>query len=72
MLSRTINDRVADDKIILEACNTLYEIGVYAVNEESASTAETAFNNALKGLNDTVYNVVGARGYADMILDLFK
>jgi hypothetical protein len=44
----------------------LVEIGVYEPEAEP-SDAEKALNIALKGLNDVVYLIFGAKGFVDII-----
>ncbi|MCR5522222.1 MAG: hypothetical protein K6F64_01105 [Clostridia bacterium] len=61
-----INNREEDDKIIGpegEYYDMLVTLGVYEAPEESR---ESLGNKVLKGLNDRVYSIFGAKGFADI------
>ncbi len=66
MLDRTINDREADDKIIEDANQALITIGVFDAPSEP-EWHEELLNKAFKSLNDTVYDIFGAKGFRDLI-----
>lgn len=72
MMKCTINNRESDDAVIQDTYDVLCEIGVYEQTEESSSWLDDTFDKVLENMNDTVYNTVGAQGYADLILNLFK
>lgn len=67
MMDETHNNRAEDDKVIEAFRQMLITVGVYGPDSEP-SGSDVALNNALKGLNDTVYKIFGAKGF----LDLFK
>lgn len=65
MMNSTQNNRESDDKIISNYYNMMVDFGIYAASDDSGSNAGTKI---LKGLNDTVYKIFGAKGF----LDFFK
>ena len=66
MLAETHNDREADDAVIENAYQTLVKIGLEAAPEEKEPSGfEKFFTNALKKLNDRVYDTFGAAGFLD-------
>lgn len=71
MTKRTVNDFDKDNEIIDNVHNMLVEIGVYEPDAEP-SDAEKVLNVGLKGLNDVVYLVFGAKGFFDFELPKMK
>ncbi len=71
MTKRTVNDFDKDNEIIDNVHNMLVEIGVYEPDAEP-SDAEKLLNVGLKGLNDVVYLVFGAKGFFDFELPKIK
>jgi pimeloyl-ACP methyl ester carboxylesterase len=64
MTMNTVNN-VENDEAVMDKVNAmLVEIGVYEAEAEP-SFFDNALNVALKGLNDVVYLVFGAKGFAD-------
>ena len=64
MENSVINHREADDKIIEAYRQMLIAFGVYGPDKDDSESDFTT--KALKGLNDTVYNIFGAKGFADI------
>ncbi len=65
MMDRVVNDREDDDRIMDEYRDMLITLGVYPPDEEGKESFGTKL---LKGLNDRVYDSVGAKGYIDALL----
>lgn len=63
MENSVINHREADDKLIQDYRQMLISFGVYGPDEEESDDFMT---KALKGLNDKVYEIFGAKGFADI------
>ncbi len=63
MENSVINNREADDKIIEDYRQMLIAFGVYGPDSEDEPDFMT---NLLKGLNDRVYGIFGAKGFADI------
>ena len=66
MTKRTVNDFENDNAIIEKVHDMLVEIGVYEPVAEP-SEFDNILNTALKGLNDVVYLVFGAKGFLDFL-----
>lgn len=66
MTKRTVNDFENDNAIIEKVHDMLVEIGVYEPAAEP-SEFDNILNAALKGLNDVVYLVFGAKGFLDFL-----
>lgn len=64
MIESTANDYEKDTALIEEVRAMLIEIGVYAPDAEPEKSEEI-LNKTLKGLNDFVYKVFGAKGFLD-------
>ncbi len=64
MTKCTVNDVEKDNAIIEKVYDMLVEIGVYEPEAEP-STVDNILNFSLKGLNDVVYLVFGAKGFVD-------
>lgn len=64
MLDSTHNDRDADDAVISSYFDMLVSLGVYEAPAEQ-STFDKILNGALKGLNDIVFGIFGAKGFPD-------
>ena len=64
MTKRTVNDVENDEAIMDKVNDMLVEIGVYEPEAEP-SDAEKVLNIGLKGLNDVVYLIFGAKGFVD-------
>ena len=64
MTKCTVNDVEKDNAIIEKVYDMLVEIGVYEPEAEP-STIDNILNFSLKGLNDVVYLVFGAKGFVD-------
>ena len=71
MTKRTVNDFEKDNEILDRVNDMLVEIGVYEPEAEP-SDAEKVLNTALKGLNDVVYIIFGAKGFVDFELPKMK
>ena len=65
MTKRTVNNVAEDEAVMDKVYNMLLDIGVYEA-EAAPSEAESALNVALKGLNDVIYIVFGAKGFVDI------
>lgn len=61
MMANTVNNRVEDDKVIENFRQMLVALGIY--EDSSSSNDDGGF---LKSLNDNVYKVFGAAGFADI------
>ena len=66
MTKRTVNDFENDNAIIEKVHDMLVEIGVYEPAAEP-SEFDNILNAALKGLNDVVYIMFGAKGFLDFL-----
>ncbi len=64
MTQSTVNDYEADNKVIAEVEEMLIEIGVYGAPSEP-SDFDNFLNGTLKGANDIVYKLFGAKGFFD-------
>ncbi len=62
MMSRTINDRKADDEIIENYRKMLVTLGIYEESEEK----EDGLTSVLKALNDFNVRVFGFKGFIDI------
>lgn len=60
----TINDVEKDNAVMDKVYDMLVEIGVYEPEAEP-STMDNILNFSLKGLNDVVYLIFGAKGFVD-------
>ena len=69
MTKCTVNDVEKDEAVMDKVYNMLVEIGVYEPEAEP-EFIDTALNVALKGLNDVVYLIFGAKGFADFRLPI--
>ena len=69
MTKCTVNDIEKDNAVLDKVYNMLVEIGVYEPEAEP-EFIDTALNVALKGLNDVVYLIFGAKGFADFRLPI--
>lgn len=69
MTKCTVNDVEKDEAVLDKVYNMLVEIGVYEPEAEP-EFIDTALNVALKGLNDVVYLIFGAKGFADFRLPI--
>ncbi len=69
MVERTINNREEDDKIIKALYDYMVEIGRYSAPSEPTD-GEKVLSFVLEGLNTIVYEVVGTRGFSDLIREL--
>ena len=63
MENSVINHREADDKLIEDYRQMLISFGVYGPDQEKQEDFTT---KVLKGLNDKVYEIFGAKGFADI------
>ncbi len=63
MEESVLNRREADDKVLDDYEAMLVSFGVYSSDGDSSPSFAT---KALKGLNDTVYKIFGAKGFADI------
>lgn len=63
MKASVINDREADDKLIKDYYDMLVTLGVYTASEDKSDDNTTKI---LKGANDKVYDIFGAKGFADI------
>ena len=66
MTKRTVNDFENDNAIIEKVHDMLVEIGVYEPAAEP-SEFDNILNAALKGINDVVYIMFGAKGFLDFL-----
>lgn len=64
MAANTVNDPEVDDPVVEEVYDMLVEIGVYEADEEPGF-ADKVLNTVLKGANDIVYMIFGAKGFLD-------
>ena len=64
MTKNTVNNVEYDEAVLDKVNDMLIEIGVYEPEAEP-STLDNILNFGLKGLNDVVYLVFGAKGFAD-------
>ena len=64
MMKNTANDYEKDNELIEKVHDMLVEIGVYEPEAEPEKS-EVILNKVLKGLNDAVYKVFGAKGFLD-------
>lgn len=71
MTKRTINDYDKDNEVIEKVHDMLVEIGVYEPEAEPG-TLEKILNIALKGANDIVYFIFGAKGFVDFEFPLVR
>lgn len=69
MTKCTVNDVEKDEAVMDKVYNMLVEIGVYEPEAEP-EFIDTALNVALKGINDVVYLIFGAKGFADFRLPI--
>lgn len=69
MTKCTVNDVEKDEAAMDKVYNMLVEIGVYEPEAEP-EFIDTALNVALKGINDVVYLIFGAKGFADFRLPI--
>ena len=60
----TVNDVEKDNAVMDKVYDMLVEIGVYEPEAEP-STMDNILNFSLKGLNDVVYLIFGAKGFVD-------
>ena len=67
MTKCTVNDVEKDNAVLDKVYDMLVEIGVYEPEAEP-EFIDTALNVALKGLNDVIYLIFGAKGFADFRL----
>jgi hypothetical protein len=71
MTKNTVNN-VENDEAVMDKVNAmLVEIGVYEPESEP-EFIDTALNVGLKGLNDVIYLVFGAKGFVDFELPKLK
>jgi len=70
MMANPICDPEVDDPYLAAVEDMMVEIGIYDAPTEP-SESDKKLNDALKGLNDFVYKVVGPRGFLDPIFDIF-
>ena len=71
MTKRTVNDVESDEAVMDKVNAMLVEIGVYEPEAEP-EFIDTALNVGLKGLNDVIYLIFGAKGFADFELPKLK
>ena len=64
MAANTVNNPEVDDPVVEEVYDMLVEIGVYEAEEEPGF-ADKALNTVLKGANDIIYLIFGAKGFLD-------
>ncbi len=64
MTKNTVNNVEYDEAVMDKVNDMLVEIGVYEAEAEP-STMDNILNFSLKGLNDVVYLVFGAKGFVD-------
>ena len=55
---------IEDDPVVEDVYDMLVEIGVYEADEEPGF-ADKALNAVLKGTNDIIYLIFGAKGFLD-------
>ncbi len=65
MIKSTDNDFEKDNELIAEVREMLVEIGVYSPDAEPEKS-EVILNKVLKGANDIVYKIFGAKGFIDL------
>ena len=68
MADNTVNDYDADNAILAEVEARLTEIGVYDAETEPGFM-DKVLGTGLKGLNDVVYLIFGAKGFFDYYFD---
>lgn len=68
MKANTVNDPEKDDAVLAEVEARLTEIGVYEAEAEPGFM-DKALGVGLKGLNDVVYLIFGAKGFFDYYFD---
>lgn len=66
VLENTINNREADDKVIEALYSYLVDIGYYDAPSEP-SIGDIILDKLLSAINEFVYNLVGPRGFSDVI-----
>ena len=71
MTKNTVNDVENDEAVMDKVCDMLVEIGVYEPEAEP-STLDNVLNFGLKGLNDVVYLIFGAKGFVDFRIHVAK
>ncbi len=71
MTKNTVNNVENDEAVLDKVYDMLVEIGVYEPEAEP-EFIDTALNVGLKGLNDVIYLVFGAKGFADFRLPILK
>ncbi len=64
MIKSTANDFEKDNELIEKVRNMLIKIGVYGPDAEPEKS-EVILNEVLKGANDIVYKIFGAKGFLD-------
>lgn len=64
MIKSTANDFEKDNELIEKVRNMLIKIGVYGPDAEPEKS-EVILNKVLKGANDIVYKIFGAKGFFD-------
>ena len=64
MTKKTVNNVENDEAVMDKVHDMLVEIGVYEP-EAAPSTIDNILNFGLKGLNDVVYLIFGAKGFVD-------
>ncbi len=69
MTKCTVNDVEKDNAVLDKVYDMLVEIGVYEPEAEP-EFIDTALNVVLKGLNDVIYLIFGAKGFADFRLPI--
>ena len=70
MTKNTVNNVENDEAVMNKVYNMLVEIGVYEPETEP-EFIDTALNVGLKGLNDVINLVFGAKGFVDFELSIF-
>ncbi len=70
MTKNTVNNVENDEAVMNKVYDMLVEIGVYEPESEP-EFIDTALNVGLKGLNDVIYLVFGAKGFVDFELPKF-
>ncbi len=71
MTKRTVNDVESDEAVMDKVNEMLIEIGVYEPEAEP-EFIDTVLNVGLKGLNDVIYLIFGAKGFADFEISNLK
>ncbi len=71
MTKKTVNDVESDEAVMDKVYEMLVEIGVYEPESEPG-TIDKALNIGLKGLNDIIYLVFGAKGFLDFEVPTLK